>query len=125
MSSRPMICFSIVRSLSASWRLSAITILGGESRWSLSSAATMLTSIWSIASRIGLRLTGRGGDLMTDEEKAVAVQDGLAGVRRCPECGQPMQSLPSPRGFDMLLRPGWFCASHRPIVVVGVVGPDD
>lgn len=28
---------------------------------------------------------------MTDDEMALSVQEGLAGIRRCPQCGGPMR----------------------------------
>lgn len=30
---------------------------------------------------------------MTDEEAAAAVQEGLAGIHRCPDCGEPMEEV--------------------------------
>lgn len=46
---------------------------------------------------------------MTDDEKAEAVQDGLAGVRRCPECGSIMVYISRSNGIGAYMI--WRCIS--------------
>lgn len=51
---------------------------------------------------------------MTDDEKAAAVQEGLASVRMCPECGAAMDHVVMTHDWSGKGVGGWACLHPHP-----------